>query len=153
MSEGMLTARQARFVDEYLVDANATQAAIRAGAALSGAHVWASRTLRNPKVSAVLKKRQEADSERLRVSREQVISMLLSSFELAKERGEPAAMVSASRELGRMLGYYEPVKTNVDLSVRLDGHLPRLEAMSDAELEALIARAGADAAPLARAAG
>ena len=121
-----MTPRQARFIDEYLVDANATQAAIRAGSAPAGAHVWASRTLRNPKVSMVLKKRQEADSERLRVSREQVISMLLASFELAKERGEPAAMVSASRELGRMLGYYEPAKANIELSVGLDGYLPRL---------------------------
>ncbi len=138
MTAPSLTARQARFIDEYLVDANATQAAIRAGSAPAGAHVWASRTLRNPKVSAELKKRLEADSERLRVSREKVISMLLTSFELAKQRGEPAAMVSASRELGRLLGYYEPIKAQIDLSPG-DGYQMRLQAMSDAELLALIA--------------
>lgn len=137
MPEPALTARQARFIDEYLVDANATQAAIRAGSAPAGAHVWASRTLRNPKVSAVLQTRLAADSERLRVSRGRVIAMLLSSFELAKERGEPAAMVSACRELGRMLGYYEPLKAQID--VFPGGDLQkRLQAMSDQELLALI---------------
>lgn len=149
MSEGKLTPRQAKFVAEYLVDTNATQAAIRAGSAPAGAHVWASRTLRNPKVSAELKKRQEADSERLRVRRENVVSMLQASFQMAKEQGEPAAMVSAARELGRLLGYYEPAKATIDLSVRLDTQQRQLEAMSDSELEALIARSAESPAALA----
>lgn len=144
MSEALLTVRQARFVEEYLVDANATQAAIRAGSAPAGAHVWASRTLRNPKVSAVLKKRLEADSERLRVSRERVVSMLLDSYELARNRQEPAAMVSASRELGRLLGYYEPSKAQIDISLR-EGLQKQMEAMSDEELMSLIAGSGATA--------
>jgi phage terminase small subunit len=140
MHDAMLTARQARFIDEYLVDANATQAAIRAGSATAGAHVWASRTLRNPKVSAVLKKRLEADSERLRVGRERVISMLLTSYELAKGRKEPAAMVSASRELGRLLGYYEPSKAHMSFSSG-GPFQKQLEAMPDHELVAMIASA------------
>ena len=138
MSEALLTVRQARFIEEYLVDANATQAAIRAGSAPAGAHVWASRTLRIPKVSAALKKRLEADSERLRVSRERVVSMLLHSYELARDCREPAAMVSASRELGRLLGYYEPSKAKIDLSPR-EGLRKQMEAMSDEELMSLIA--------------
>ena len=35
----ILTPRQSRFVDEYLVDANGTQAAIRAGYSATGARV------------------------------------------------------------------------------------------------------------------
>jgi len=138
MSRSALTVRQARFVDEYLVDANATQAAIRAGSASAGAHVWASRTLRNPKVSALLEKRLEADSERLRVSRERVISMLLTSYELAKGRQEPAAMIAASRELGRLLGYYEPTRAQIDL-FPCGGLQKQMEAMSDEALMALVA--------------
>jgi phage terminase small subunit len=40
-----LTARQERFVDEYLVDLNAKQAAIRAGYSPKSAHVEGSRLL------------------------------------------------------------------------------------------------------------
>src|SRR4051794_28830268 len=45
-----LTARQTRFVQEYLVDLNGTQAAIRAGYSRGSAAVEASRLLRNAKV-------------------------------------------------------------------------------------------------------
>jgi phage terminase small subunit len=45
-----ITPRQERFCEEYVVDLNATQAAIRAGYAESGAAVEASRFLRNPNI-------------------------------------------------------------------------------------------------------
>lgn len=45
-----LTPRQRRFVDEYLLDLNGKQAAIRAGYSPKTAEVLASQTLRNPKV-------------------------------------------------------------------------------------------------------
>ncbi len=50
----MLTARQERFVDEYLADLNATQAAIRAGYSARSAHVEGSRLLTNAKVAAAI---------------------------------------------------------------------------------------------------
>ena len=49
-----LTPRQERFVVEFLKDANATQAAIRAGYAPRSAEGTASRMLRNAKVSAAV---------------------------------------------------------------------------------------------------
>jgi phage terminase small subunit len=45
-----LTPKRQRFVEEYLVDLKATQAAIRAGFAPSGASVEGARLLRNAKV-------------------------------------------------------------------------------------------------------
>ena len=45
-----LTEKQQRFVEEYLVDLNATQAAIRAGYSVKTADVQGSRMLRNVKV-------------------------------------------------------------------------------------------------------
>ena len=53
---GKLTPRQARFVDEYLIDLNATQAAIRAGYSERGAHVPGAELLTNRKVSAAVEK-------------------------------------------------------------------------------------------------
>lgn len=49
-----VTPKQARFVAEYLVDLNATQAAIRAGYSVKGAETQGSALLRNPQVSAAI---------------------------------------------------------------------------------------------------
>jgi phage terminase small subunit len=50
---------------------------------------------------------------------------------------EPASMVSAWREIGKMCGYYEPVTKKVDITVTQNG-FKRLERLSDAELLELI---------------
>ena len=49
-----LTPRQARFVDEYLIDLNATQAAIRAGYSAKTAQTQSSRLLSNVMVQAAI---------------------------------------------------------------------------------------------------
>lgn len=55
-----LTQKQERFVEEYIKDLNATQAAIRAGYSEKTAGVQGSVLLKNPNVSAEVKKRIEA---------------------------------------------------------------------------------------------
>ncbi|KKK46635.1 hypothetical protein LCGC14_3163250, partial [marine sediment metagenome] len=50
-----LNPRQQLFVDEYLKDANGTQAVIRAGYSTNGAKVTAHRLLTNPNVQAAVK--------------------------------------------------------------------------------------------------
>lgn len=142
MNARLLTTRQTRFIEEYLVDGNGTQAAIRAGYSASGAYTEASRLLRNAEVASAIKTRQEADSARLRLSRERVVTMLLEAFEKAKEQAEPAAMVSAARELGRLMGFYAPARVEATLEVGPAAERQRLEAMSDAELVLLIEQAG-----------
>jgi phage terminase small subunit len=57
----MLTPKQARFVEEYLVDLNAKQAAIRAGYSPKTAEVQGCRLLRNVQVAAAI---QRAQAER-----------------------------------------------------------------------------------------
>lgn len=52
-----LTAKQERFVNEYIKDLNATQAAIRAGYSKKTAGVQGSTLLKNPNVSEEIKKR------------------------------------------------------------------------------------------------
>lgn len=49
-----LTPKQQRFVAEYLVDLNATQAYIRAGYSRKGAEQSACQVLRNPKIAALV---------------------------------------------------------------------------------------------------
>lgn len=54
-----LTPKQRRFVNEYCVDENATQAALRAGYSESGAGVQGHENLKNPKIAAAIKERME----------------------------------------------------------------------------------------------
>jgi hypothetical protein len=55
-----LSAKQQRFIAEYMTDLNATQAAIRAGYGERGASVQANRLLRNAKVAAEIAERTES---------------------------------------------------------------------------------------------
>lgn len=74
-----LTAKQSRFVDEYLVDLNATQAYGRAGYRARGnaAEVNASRLLSNAKVAAAIQQRKDRRSERTQINADYVLHRLV----------------------------------------------------------------------------
>jgi hypothetical protein len=80
------------------------------------------------------------------VDRENVLQRLLEAFELAREMGQPAAMVSAARELGRLMGFYQPIQTNLARSVSDSKLQVQLGAMTDGELFQMIAEAEVQAA-------
>lgn len=71
-----LTPKQKRFCEEYLIDLNATQAAIRAGYSLKTAEQTASRLLRNVKVQEYIAKRQKELSRSTEITQERVIKEL-----------------------------------------------------------------------------
>lgn len=71
-----LTDKQKRFCDEYLIDLNATQAAIRAGYSQKTAEQTASRLLRNVKVQEYIAKRQKELSRSTEITQERVIKEL-----------------------------------------------------------------------------
>lgn len=68
-----LNDKQQRFVGEYLVDLNATQAAIRAGYSQKTAHSQGPRLLENVEVKAALDKARKALSERTEITQDQVL--------------------------------------------------------------------------------
>lgn len=138
-----MSAKQARFVAEYLVDGNGTRAAVAAGYGQAGAPVAASRLIRNDKVQKALQARQSADATRLSNQREDVLKGLLEAVEAAKQQRDSAAMISGWREIGRMLGFYSPDMRHVAVSAgrKADHELCLYEAMSDAELLAIVATA------------
>ena len=71
-----LTPQQSRFVDEYLVDLNAKQAAIRAGYSQKTAEMQASRLLRNVKVQEVVAKRMRDRQARTEITQDRVLAEL-----------------------------------------------------------------------------
>jgi phage terminase small subunit len=133
-----LTTRQARFVQEYMVDGCGAQAAIRSGIAPSGAHVWASRTLRIDKVSEALAARQAVDAIRLSIQREDVLQGLLEAAEMAKLQADPAGMVAAWKQVGHLMGFYSPERIKLDVNVAGSPEMARMNRLSDAELLKII---------------
>lgn len=71
-----LTSKQQRFVEEYLIDLNATQAAIRAGYAEKGASVEGARLLANAKVGEAVAAGLKARSERTKIDADWVLTRL-----------------------------------------------------------------------------
>lgn len=71
-----LTAKQQRFVDEYLIDLNATQAAIRAGYSKKTANEQGSRLLANVSVSAAVAESMKSRSGRTGITQDMVLKEL-----------------------------------------------------------------------------
>ncbi len=71
-----LTRKQQRFVEEYLIDLNATQAAIRAGYSAKTAHAAGSRLLTNVKVKPVIRAAMDERAKRLEISADNVLKEL-----------------------------------------------------------------------------
>lgn len=83
-----LTAKQQRFVDEYLIDLNATQAAIRAGYSIKTAEVIGCENLRKPNIKSRIEEQLEKiNSEKIADARE-VMEYLTSVL-----RGESASEI------------------------------------------------------------
>lgn len=74
--ETELTPKQRAFVREYLIDLNATQAAIRAGYAESGASVEGSRLLANAKIASAVEAAMALRAKRTDVTADRVLQEL-----------------------------------------------------------------------------
>ena len=72
-----LNARQQRFVDEYLIDLNATQAAIRAGYSAKTAAQAASRLLTNVEVAAATNRTLARRTEKMEINAESITARLM----------------------------------------------------------------------------
>lgn len=102
MADG-LTPRQRRFVEEYLIDFNATQAAIRAGYAAKDADVQGPRVLGYAGVAAAIAEGREKIAERALVTAADVLQGLRREATLEGEGSSHSARVAAWAKLGEHL--------------------------------------------------
>lgn len=72
-----LTPKQQSFVDEYLIDLNATQAAIRAGYSAKTAQEQSSRLLSNVMIQGAVAEAKAARAERVEVQQDDVLRELM----------------------------------------------------------------------------
>lgn len=81
MSEKKITAKQQRFVAEYLIDLNATQAAIRAGYSAKTAEVQGPRLLGNVRVAAAIEQGKQKREKRTEIDADWVLRRLAEEAE------------------------------------------------------------------------
>nr|DAO25469.1 MAG TPA: Terminase small subunit [Caudoviricetes sp.]DAY56222.1 MAG TPA: Terminase small subunit [Caudoviricetes sp.] len=137
-----LTAKQRRFCDEYLIDLNATQAAIRAGYSEKNARNIASENLAKPNIKAYIDERMAEKESQLIATQDEVLKYLTSvlrgesqSTEIVVEgtgdgcseartlKKEPSEKdrLRAAELLGKRYGLYtDKVETDVDMTLTVN---------------------------------
>lgn len=137
-----LTAKQRRFCDEYLIDLNATQAAIRAGYSEKNARNIASENLAKPNIKAYIDERMTEKESQLIATQDEVLKYLTSvlrgesqSTEIVVEgtgdgcseartlKKEPSEKdrLRAAELLGKRYGLYtDKVETDVDMALTVN---------------------------------
>ncbi len=101
-----LTAKQERFVEEYLIDLNATQAAIKAGYSEKTARSVGSENLTKPDVAAAIVAAQKNRSERTEITQDYVLTSIVETLERCRQvrpvvhaDGSPAMVETEDGEL------------------------------------------------------
>lgn len=90
-----MTVKQKRFCDEYLIDLNATQAAIRAGYSEKSATVIGAENLTKPYIREYIDKRLAEKDASIIANQDEVLSYLTQVL-----RGQSKSSVLARNELG-----------------------------------------------------
>lgn len=98
--------RALRFVDEYLVDLNATAAAIRSGYKPTTAKDMGHELLGTPWVKEQVDAALAERAERTRLSQDEVVGNLRASYKGAMEAGDFKAANRAAELLGKALGMF-----------------------------------------------
>lgn len=141
---GKLTDKQKRFIEEYLVDLNAKQAAIRAGYSKNNADKIGSELLGKTRVKKAIAEAQSKRSERIQISQDEVIRRLLENADIASGKKPTTITIPSKNENGEVIGndvvhfVYEPSSVNKALEL-LGKHLgmftQKVEVSGDLHIE------------------
>ena len=102
-----MTPKQERFVEEYLIDMNATQAAIRAGYSKKTAGVIGDENLKKPKIATAIAETRAEISKKLNITVADVIAGLRKEANYRGPGCSHSARVNALTQLGRHLGMFD----------------------------------------------
>ena len=114
VADKKLTPKQQRFCDEYLIDLNATQAAIRAGYSEKTAGVIGTENLKKPNISEYIDKRMAEKEKSLIADQDEVLKYLTSVL-----RGESQSEVVVVENIGDYMSEARKVQKAPDEKERL----------------------------------
>lgn len=129
-----MTPKQSAFVAEYLIDLNATQAAIRAGYSEKTAYSQGERLLRHVEVAQAVREARAERAERTAIDQDWVLAQLTRVVErcCAVETFNAAGANGALNLVGKHLGMFGD-KIDVNFNATLAEKL--MQAMSRAKAE------------------
>lgn len=97
----------------------------------------AQRVEEQPEVAALIAELQLETVQNTKITKETVAAGLLQAATLAKQQGDPVGLISAWRELGKLLGHYSPEVKKLEKGINKDELKKVLADMSDEELMTL----------------
>lgn len=111
-----MTDKQRRFAEEYLVDLNATQAAIRAGYSGRTARSIGKENLTKPDIQQYISARQAEARARVEVTQEEILLQLkkIGLSDVCLDDIKVADKLKAMDMMIRMLGYDKPQSESTD---------------------------------------
>jgi phage terminase small subunit len=123
-----MTPKQQRFVEEYLIDLNATKAAERAGYSAKTANEQGARLLANVSVRSAIEDAKAARSERTHITQDRVLQELarIAFFDLRKlyrEDGALKAMHELDDDAAAVLAGVDVVEMAGGMKVEVDGEM------------------------------
>jgi phage terminase small subunit len=118
-----LTAKQESFVEEYLIDLNATQAAIRSGYSAKTAEQQGHQLLKKTSVSDAIAEAQAERSARTNITQDYVLESIVSAMERCKdgETFNAAGVFKGAELLGKHLGLFQGETKGVTVNLPFDG--------------------------------
>lgn len=114
VAEKKLTAKQKRFCDEYLIDMNITQAAIRAEYSRKSARVIGQENLLKPAVKAYIQQRMDEKEKELIADQNEVLKYLTSVI-----RGQSRSSVVVVENIGDYMSEAREMEKAPDEKERL----------------------------------
>ncbi len=130
------TAAQKNFVKFWAQGESIGSASVRAGYTKQDTTMY--EFSKRDYVIAEYQKEKAKFEAAAQMTREKVMDMLKEAYDTAKLLSEPASMVAAAREIGKMCGYYAPSESRVKVDVSGNVMVQRLNSMSDEELLKMI---------------
>ena len=132
-----LTDKQLQFVRLWASGETPRTAAVLAGYSESSSNMaW--KLTHDPAILKLYHVEKKLYEEAAGHTRKRVMDMLQEAYDCAKLMSEPASMVAAAREIGKMAGHYEPEK---HVHLHLGGKVAeRMASMSDNELLEIMER-------------
>lgn len=128
--ESVVTEKQDKYIEARLDGKSKRQAAIDAGYSVNNV----AQIERSADVRAALEHARSELSTATQIKRADVIEMLKEAYDMAKLAAEPSSMVSAAKEIGKMLGYYEPETIRIETQRNAGTVQRKLMTMTDEEL-------------------
>lgn len=132
-----LSLKQQRFVDAYVLSGNASEAARQAGYSEKTARVIGPENLQKPAVIAAVAARQAEYSAEFQITKDDVIAGVLAAIDMARKQDNPAVMIQGCCTLGKMLGFFSPEVSRIEMGANSSALKARMAALSDADLLAM----------------